>query len=1000
MASASPPIEKIKTPNFLDQLESSLIKRKVSIIEFAESKDFCNKNADAPLYPRQKTLLKIIFLEDLDDYDHKVIDEWEYSSKHGGEVIICPGLRERIEYLKGEGFPHFRQIVLVGGRRSSKSHLIGLMVAYKLYNLTLMDNVGRHFNIDPDKDIYFSVLGGSTEQTKATVFSDTRNWIWECKPLENLINKTLAESISVYTPYDKQRVLKMEAAQGKIDADLAKLKVKAFGTNSRTLRGQASMVLCLDEFAHYMAGESRYSDEEIYKAAIPSLRQFKKDALIIASSSPYTKIGKFFELYNDSMELDPPDVGVPLYPDMFMLQFPSWELYKDWETDSKFSGAIVVDPKFDPSFKREEDANPESFKVEYRSQFAETENAFLNPEMVDRMFDPEFTKGKLGHYISTQWGATGFTMYKAHGDPSSTTANFGVAIAHVEQVEEEILDVNGDPTGSTMMAPHVVFDLVDAFYPEDFPGHTIDWMEVLPRLEQYANAFRPFEFTFDQFDSTYPIQRMRADLANMGITEVMVAEKVATQFRNYQRAMNFKAALNLGRIHVPHPTYPLEQTNKKSLELVKDELKFLVEKNGRVDKQDIAPVKTKDIADCYDDKTEILTYDGWKYFKDITKEDIVATRNKDGNLEFHHPINIIKQYYNGEMVKYETNRLNFCVTPNHNMLVGSRHTRDLKFELIKVKDLVNKEYIIPKTININKLYKENLAMAKLVGFWLSDGRKLTPIGQGNQVRITQTKINGINWMDQLSLELDFPISRKTRLNGETEWIITSKELREYLIQYQNTNELCLVPEVFMWPYKSQEALLEGLMVGDGAWSDQQKRYIGFYNTSYRLVNDVQRLLIYMGLNGRIKKVRNKGQKTSIINNKQLISTKDLWYVHVDKKENALLKTKYFKKEQYSGYVYCLTVPNNTLMIRRNGIAIWCGNCLMECVDALIGDSIMNIAMTDAKPEFGAAGGYSIGGRTTKESPFSEYYEGKQQTIFQVPVTSGGRFLGRNRRKRF
>jgi hypothetical protein len=94
----------------------------------------------------------------------------------------------------------------------------------------------------------------------------------------------------------------------KVDRDLATLKVQAFGNNSKTIRGSASIMYCFDEMAHLLAGESRMSDEELYKAAIPALNQFHKDAMIFANSSPYTKTGKFFELYEQSLKLDPPEM--------------------------------------------------------------------------------------------------------------------------------------------------------------------------------------------------------------------------------------------------------------------------------------------------------------------------------------------------------------------------------------------------------------------------------------------------------------------------------------------------------------------------------------------------------------------------------------------------------------------------------------------------------------------------------------------------------------------
>lgn len=61
----------IEAPNLLDQFSTALIKETVDIIEFAESPKYLGKK----LYPRQRTILKIIFLQDLDEYDLAVIKE-------------------------------------------------------------------------------------------------------------------------------------------------------------------------------------------------------------------------------------------------------------------------------------------------------------------------------------------------------------------------------------------------------------------------------------------------------------------------------------------------------------------------------------------------------------------------------------------------------------------------------------------------------------------------------------------------------------------------------------------------------------------------------------------------------------------------------------------------------------------------------------------------------------------------------------------------------------
>src|SRR3954462_3599208 len=95
--------------DLLDQVSANLKANDVSIIEFAESPEYCGK----PLYPRQRLLLKLIFLEDLTPEEEKILDYWIAGGRNGTEIQISPLIRERIAYLKANGFKHFREVVLV-----------------------------------------------------------------------------------------------------------------------------------------------------------------------------------------------------------------------------------------------------------------------------------------------------------------------------------------------------------------------------------------------------------------------------------------------------------------------------------------------------------------------------------------------------------------------------------------------------------------------------------------------------------------------------------------------------------------------------------------------------------------------------------------------------------------------------------------------------------------------------------------------------------------------
>ena len=90
---------------------------------------------------------------------------------------------------------------------------------------------------------------------------------------------------------------------------------------------------------------------------------------------------------------------------------------------------------------------------------------------------------------------------------------------------------------------------------------------------------------------------MRTRLMERRIT-TRVIEKTATAAMNFNKYEALKTAINLGLVHIP--------TDCPDSEYAKMELKFLQIRNGRVDKQDIGPVQTKDVADCIAEITATL----------------------------------------------------------------------------------------------------------------------------------------------------------------------------------------------------------------------------------------------------------------------------------------------------------------------------------------------------------------------------------------------------------
>jgi hypothetical protein len=351
-----------------------------------------------------------------------------------------------------------------------------------------------------------------------------------------------------------------------------------------------------DEMAHVVASGANRSAEEVYGAATPSLDQFGFDGFIIEPSSPWQMLGQFYVNYCNALLED--EEGEPVYPEMLMIQLASWDIYKDWEIAhtlpvfpegykgdlgeyegqptlyfNPLRGAIQA---YDDQMARLEQSNPETFRVERRSHFAVAMDAYLKEEKVRQIFAP--WRERLENYGAPQLGMQERGRldldYKAHGDPSKSNANFGLAMAHAEP----------GPDGRL----HVVFDKIHHFHPGDFEDHIVDYDEIEEWIwDNMLGPFMPTEMTFDQFNSAQVIQRLAKRSRRAALPKVtQVYEKTATKQHNWKRAEIFKTAVYMGWVHAPW------------YEQAELELRFLQEKNGVVDHPDSGPVQTKDVADA------------------------------------------------------------------------------------------------------------------------------------------------------------------------------------------------------------------------------------------------------------------------------------------------------------------------------------------------------------------------------------------------------------------
>lgn len=341
-----------------------------------------------------------------------------------------------------------------------------------------------------------------------------------------------------------------------------------------------------------------------HNSAKPSLDQFGTDGFVVLPSSTWEMIGEFYHLWELSLQNDPAPSGepgeyVPAFPTKLMIQLESWAIYEDWERahllplfPQGFTGDLdEYDPEnlpllrplkgaiqtYDEEMQREERANPDTFRVERRSDWATALDAYLNTAKIEEMFapwedrDPRFGRSEL----SMQARGPLSIDYTAHGDPSSVNCRFGFSLAHAEP----------GPDGLN----HVVFDLVHFWDPADFDNHIIDYDVVMEWI--FSNVvlrFQPDEVTFDQWNSMASVPALQKLVRGAHLQKnVMVYERTATAALNWSTYETFKTALNMGFVHAPQHAE------------LKDELRFLQKPEGqqKVIPPDSGPVRTKDISD-------------------------------------------------------------------------------------------------------------------------------------------------------------------------------------------------------------------------------------------------------------------------------------------------------------------------------------------------------------------------------------------------------------------
>jgi hypothetical protein len=253
---------------------------------------------------------------------------------------------------------------------------------------------------------------------------------------------------------------------------------------------------------------------------------------------------------------------------------------------------------------------------------------------------------------------------------------------------------------------------------------------------------------------------------------------------------------------------------------------------------------------------------------------------------------------------------NFSVTPNHQMVIENYRTG--KWSKVNADALPRTAAIPVGGWSMKRRGGHKTAnLARLIGLVLADGC----LSQGRYVRIAQK--NRLGDVRRVIAKAGYRASESVhRTTGVTDLAIGSKKLHDKFaaLGMKNGARDKRVPSrCFGWGRDAIKALIEGLLIGDGRKDGSE-----FFSTSRGLADDLQALCAIVGQPTTLRVT----ETTHGFN-----GPCTLYRVKLTTACRAATQKLKIKTTKYYGRVRCVTVPNGTLIVRRGGRPMVCGNCL-------------------------------------------------------------------------
>jgi hypothetical protein len=324
---------------------------------------------------------------------------------------------------------------------------------------------------------------------------------------------------------------------------------------------------------------------------------------------------------------------------------------------------------------------------------------------------------------------------------------------------------------------------------------------------------------------------------------------------------------------------------------------------------------------CMTDDHDVLTMNrGWVPISEIVIDDLIAQLNRQtGKLEYVNPLETLVFDHIGGMYEVETQGVSQKVTLNHRMWVQKRDSPN--YELIEAKDMFGKRVrfqsggspISNDDYEIhfgNQMYSGISADKFLVilGLFMAEG--WTYICEKDYIARIEFAANKPRVQDALTEACDM-LGLKYSMNVKTfKWYINHKELAN---DFQTLSVGAVNKSLPIWTKllsaRQSEILLNSMCF------EETETSLHYSTSSIKLRDDIQILSQHAGYTAYYASRYEAGHSWDIgIHKKQLYPT-------LNHEQNGQIE----EITQFDGKVYCLRVPSEVFLVRRNGKCSFTGN---------------------------------------------------------------------------